>query len=92
MTYFNTTNESGTVLKDYQNKSLKQDDIVLSLCYKHKTFTASKIFSQFPTFAPITSIRRSLNTLLNKSLIVSTGKKTKGMYGRNETEYKLKNN
>jgi len=89
MTYFNSIKESGDDLKKYQDKAKTQDDIVLMLCRKNETFTASKIFSQFPSKAPLTSIRRSINSLLNKCNIVCTGEKTKGIYGRNETEYKL---
>lgn len=89
MTYFNSIKESGDDLKKYQDKTKTQDEIVLMLCRENKTFTASKIFSEFPTKAPLTSIRRSINTLLNNCNIVCTGEKTKGIYGRNETEYKL---
>ena len=44
MTYFNSIKESGDDLKKYQDKAKTQDDIVLMLCRKNETFTASKIF------------------------------------------------
>jgi hypothetical protein len=88
MAYYNTTNESNVT--EYLKISQKQDDIVLRTIEQFKTFTCSEIYKKYPIMnTPITSIRRSVNTLKKKGVIVETGNKRKGLYGRNELEYKL---
>lgn len=88
--YYNTTNEQNPELKEYRSKTKSQDKIVLSIANRFNTFSASKILEWYPTTKiPITSIRRSLNTLEKDNKIVKTGNKVIGIYGRNENEYKI---
>ena len=75
MTYYNTNNESTENKKVSEKKTMKQDDIILSLFKETKTFTPSKIWQQFPTKAPLTSVRRSINTLKSNGKIIETGNK-----------------
>ena len=89
MTYYNTNNESTENRKVSEKKTMKQDDIILSFFKETKTFTPSKIWQQFPTKAPLTSVRRSINTLKSNGKIIETGNKTMGIYGKVEREYKL---
>ena len=89
MTYYNTNNESAKNRKVFEKKTMKQDDIILSFFKETKTFTPSKIWQQFPTKAPLTSVRRSINTLKSNGKIIETGNKTMGIYGKVEREYKL---
>ena len=56
MTYYNTNNESAENRKVSEKKTMKQDDIILSLFKQTKTFTPSKIWQQFPTKAPLLSL------------------------------------
>jgi hypothetical protein len=91
--YYNTTKEKGEILKNAVSKAQKQDDIILEFfkeC-KDKQFTASEIWINcFDTVSvPITSIRRSLNTLYKYDEIDNTGLKKKGIYGRNEIIWKI---
>ena len=89
MTYYNTNNELAENRKVSEKKTMKQDDIILSFFKETKTFTPSKIWQQFPTKAPLTSVRRSINTLKSNGKIIETGNKTMGIYGKVEREYKL---
>ena len=89
MTYYNTNNESAENKKVSEKKTMKQDDIILLLFKETKTFTPSKIWEQFPTKAPLTSVRRSINTLKSNGKIIETGNKPMGIYGKVEREYKL---
>ena len=89
MTYYNTNNESTENRKVFEKKTMKQDDIILSFFKETKTFTPSKIWQQFPTKAPLTSVRRSINTLKSNGKIIETGNKPMGIYGKVEREYKL---
>ena len=99
MTYFNTTNETPDQVKKFTKINNGQDKKVLSIIRKlDKPFSASLVFLEFSKHdgrweiwdnTPITSIRRSINTLKNLDYIEETGIKVKGLYGRNETQYKL---
>ena len=93
--YFNTTNESKENLKKFKKINSKQDTKVLNIIRNiNKPFSASLVWKKYihrfileP--APITSIRRSINTLKNNGYIVETGNRVIGMYKRNELEYRL---
>ncbi len=88
--YYNTVGENRQALIHYAESNQKQDKLVYYVCNILVKFSASQIFKDFPrSETPITSIRRSLNTLKKKGLIEETGNKVKGLYGRNESEYKL---
>ena len=96
--YHNTTNETPEDEKTFTRINKGQDTKVLEVCRGlDKPFSASLIWKQFGgkdyfmNPAPLTSIRRSINTLKNAGYIIETGEKVKGIYGRNEFEYKLNN-
>ena len=99
MTYFNTTKETPDQVKKFTKINNGQDKKVLSIIRKlDKPFSASLVFLEFSKHGgrweiwdntPITSIRRSINTLKNLELIEETGKRVMGLYGRSELQYKL---
>ena len=88
MSYYNTTHETGQQLKIYTDTAKKQDEIVMELAKRVKKFSASSIYKIYPfPNTPITSIRRSINTLKRMGFIVETGRKVAGKYDRKEAEY-----
>ena len=90
--YYNTTNETPDQVKKFTKINNGQDKKVLQRIMQiNKPFGASYIYLNYDFFesAPLTSIRRSINTLKNLDYIEETGNKTEGMYGRWETQYKL---
>jgi len=66
----------------------KQDEVVLVALYLLKSSTASRLYLHFKEKYPLTSIRRSLNTLLNQNKIKSIGKIKSVLYNSTETEFK----
>lgn len=88
MSYYNTTQESGKELKTYREKAKTQDQRVLQLFNKGSKLSASLLHPAFN--CPITSIRRSLNTLEKEGKIEKTGIKITGSYGRKENLYRLR--
>ena len=99
--YYNTTNEGQQELKFVTNQSKKQDDIIKSFFKENpdKEVIASEIWVNFFDCynTPLTSIRRSINTLFNSGLIERVLdeddkplKKKCELYGRRVFIYKLK--
>lgn len=89
MTYFNTLGVKDPQLELFTAKTMKQDDIVMSVVKKLQIFSATSILNSYPEKILMTSLRRSINTLLKEGKIIETGNKVLGGYGRNENEYKL---
>ena len=86
--YYNTTQE--TEIKEYLESNMKQDDkIALLFELSSKPMGASDLFKIMKN-TPITSIRRSINTLMNNDVIVEDGRQW-GMYGRKEYTYTSNN-
>jgi predicted transcriptional regulator len=89
--FYNTTNEKGEELKDFLESNNTQDGYILGAILDiGEEFSPRDLSKIFPS-TPVTSIRRSLNTLLNKGFIEKTGNKVEGIYNRPETQYKLVN-
>ena len=99
-TYYNTTGEPDADVKKFRKMNEWQDREVLERCIilaSYKSFITKKkgvdirasiVWSAMRQY-PITSIRRSLNTLEACGKIRKSGRKQPGMYGRNETIYEL---
>lgn len=82
--YYNTTKEKE--IKEFEKKTRTQDDNILRLLeFSELALGASDLYNLFYN-TPITSIRRSLNTLMKKGLVNRVDKKI-GMYGRKEYTY-----
>ena len=90
MPFYNTTDESTEQTLFYTKKTKKQEILVFEIATALKTFSVSDIYKKYPIAAtPITSIRRSINTLKNRFKIQETGKKRTSIYGRAEIEYTI---
>jgi hypothetical protein len=93
--YYNTTNETKETVKKFKKINQGQDIQVLYVInLRGSPFTSSIIWDIFfkEDNIPLTSIRRSINTLKNLELIEETGKRVQGLYGRTELQYKLSDN
>lgn len=94
MAYFNTTNEQGNDLKKYIGKASKQDNILARHFESNPDgkYSPSDLWVNLfeTTHVPLTSCRRSLNTLMKRGLIVKLSEKQDGIYGRPESLYELK--
>jgi transcription initiation factor IIE alpha subunit len=83
--YYNTTNEEGDVLTKCREKALTQDDVILNVFKKVKDATPFEVWEAIYKTGvdyPITSIRRSINSLTNQDHIVKTNKKRDGKHGK----------
>ena len=91
MSYYNTTNLTGTELDDSHEKSQRQEYIVLGIFQRHKELTASDAWSYYTARkrAPLTSIRRSITNLTTDGHLKKTDRQKIGMYGKPEYIYKL---
>lgn len=90
MTFFNTTQETPKQVQMFATKSNCQDQEVLTIAKRLQKFSASIIYKQYPiSNVPITSIRRSINSLMKNGKIEATGNKVEGIYGRSEKQYKV---
>ena len=87
MSYYNTNRESGETLKRSWGQARTQDDYILYIFqeYKDKLFTPEDIEDiciKGMKRWPLTSIRRSLNTLATDGFIVKTNNMRMGKYGK----------
>jgi len=89
MPYYNTTKETDNLeIKEIRTK--KQDKKIYLLFKEHKELGSSDVFRLWhDKKTPITSIRRSFNTLMNKGKIYKTGKKQDSYYNGKEFVYKI---
>jgi predicted transcriptional regulator len=88
--YYNTTSQSGDELQEFIASAGAQDSKIMeAIIGMDSVFSPRDLTTLFPEM-PITSIRRSLNTLVKKEFITKTGKKVDSIYGRPEFQYILK--
>ena len=96
MTYYNTIHEQSKLLEVSWAKAAKQDVLILLVFarYKKSIFTPFDILkllsSEFDRTFPITSVRRSINTLTNIGALDKTNIKRKGVYGKANYCWKYK--
>lgn len=88
--YYNTTNETGAQLNLYREQARNQGERIIQVMRDnpHTFYGASDLYKALRN-APLTSVRRALNTLNRRNEIEKTGLKQRGMFGRNEWTYKL---
>lgn len=91
MSYFNTTNESGTTLKNNVAKAKSQEVIIFTLFSPSLNWSPAELQGYFINM-PITSIRRALTNLTKQGKLIKTNEKRIGMYGRSEYVWKLNEN
>jgi hypothetical protein len=94
--YYNTTNEVGKDLQDNKDKALTQEQMILNIVEVSTEImsdftTSASVISSLDVFkkTPITSIRRAVTNLVDKGDLTYTGDKRSGLYGRNESIFKL---
>lgn len=92
--YFNTTQLNGEEIKEAKRKATKQDEKILEQFRNNPEtiyFASTLWLNLFDTYnTPLTSIRRSINTLYNKGLIEREEEKAKcPMYDKKVYQYKL---
>ena len=93
--YFDTTQLKSTELKEAKRKATKQDEKILQQFMENTetVYFASTLWMNLFCVdnVPLTSIRRSINTLYNKGKIERLEEKAKcPMYGKKVFQYKLK--
>lgn len=82
--YFNTTHETGTDLADRRQRSAAQEDAVLALYRQHGQLGPWQAFHLLGERWPITSIRRAVNTLTKRGLLVKLDDYRLGSEGARE--------
>ena len=91
--YYNTTKEQGEQLTIFKKRAKKQDDKILEFFQDNPMveFGASQVWNAlFYNSVPITSVRRSVTNLVQDNKLEYTGRKRKGVFGRNESLIRLK--
>lgn len=91
MTYHNTTNLKGLELKNRKSKAGSQDKKILEFFLDNPSihFAPFEVRNQAKLNCPLTSVRRSLNSLAGLDKITKTDKKKMGQYGMMVHTYKL---
>ena len=92
--YYNTTSLQGPTLFDSIRTAINQDELILEYFRKYpdSLFSPCDIWkSLFPDGkVPITSIRRSINTITKDGLLIKTDQYKNGIYGKKCFMWKLK--
>lgn len=89
MTYYNTTNETGSDLARYRAKAGSQEEQILDWFEKHPTSSAAPSYFTRKIAAPITSIRRAMTDLTKSGALQMTNVKIVGPWGRSEHTWRL---
>ena len=91
MSYYNTTEETGSELAESHAKAKTQEKKIL-LCFHDQgnPLSASAICDMLNDAYPITSIRRALTDMTNQGDLEKTDKKVMGRYGKKEHQWRLR--
>ena len=91
MTYFNTTNQTGKVLNEYNLKADGQTKLILEI-YRtmNKPLAPHQVHAMMPDNwqLPVTSVRRSI-TCLTPKFLRKSARKTMGTFGREVHTWEL---
>jgi hypothetical protein len=89
--YYNTLGHEGEELRTYKRKALTQDRVLYHfiLLFPFEGYTPSELNRMVLPGTPVTSVRRSINTLTREGKLVKTGEQRTGPYGRPETVWRL---
>lgn len=92
MAFYNTNKEHGSTLSKSREKAANQDAKILAFMKrkKSKDFTPYQVWESLGENILLTSIRRSINTLLNDGKIKDTGWLRRGGFGKVNRVYKFK--
>ena len=83
--YFNTTKLRGDLLQKYVDRASDQDTVIMEffMRYPESEFTPCYLWSEgILRLSPITSVRRSINTLTKAGILEKLDHKVTGIYGR----------
>ena len=93
MTYYDTTRLVNSELATAKRDAGTQDDLIALFFADHpdRDFTAAEVLAAgvLPEGAPLTSVRRSLNSLMKSGLVEKTRNKRPGVYGKPNYAWKL---
>jgi len=91
MSYYNTTEETGSELAESHAKAKTQEQKIL-LCFhaQGNPLSASVLCEMLNDAYPITSIRRALTDMTNQGDLEKTEKKVMGRYGKKEHQWRLR--
>ena len=93
MSYYNTTSQTSYHLRNAKDSAINQDERVLAFfkAFPSRIFSPWEVLDQLETTAPITSIRRSINTITKKGMLRKTNSKIDGPYGKPSYTWMLNN-
>jgi hypothetical protein len=90
--YHNTLAHEGDQLRNYEQKAMTQDELVLEY-FRRRRFgdhiSPTVVHRYALPAAPITSVRRALTNLTAAGLLVKTDVMVEGAYGRPESTWIL---
>ena len=92
ISFYNTVNESGEMLKSSRRKAMTQEDDIMQFCTILSfacNWTPSDIWREVLPNAPLTSVRRAMSTLTAKGLLEKTDIMRMGGYGKLEHAWRL---
>jgi predicted ArsR family transcriptional regulator len=91
MTYFNTTQEVGRELHEWEAKAKSQEDLILVYFQaRGGEWSPSQILQRvFSGRIPITSVRRAMTNLTDQGQLFKTDHKCRGSFGRPEYLWRL---
>lgn len=88
--YYNTTNLAGAELQEARSGAENQDAVVLKIFQRKEAgLTASEAWRMARQRWPLTSVRRSINTLTNIGKLEKTAVKRVGYYGKKEYVWRI---
>lgn len=87
--FWNTTNEAGQTLKTYRAKAAEQDARILAIMQDIGVASPSQVWKAMDKLPPITSVRRSLNTLTRQGKTEKTDRKMISPWDRPEHFWKI---
>jgi len=92
MGYYNTNGEVGKVLAESNKKAYAQEEKIKSYfeVFNVELTCENLYFNIFKNDnVPLTSVRRAVHNLVKKGVLIATGNKRLGMYGKYVMIYKL---
>ena len=89
--YYNTLGHEGDELRTYKRRAFNQDKVIhqFMLLFPCDGYTPSEVNRIVLPGTPVTSVRRSINTLTRQGKLVKTSEQRVGPYGRPETVWRL---
>lgn len=90
MSYFNTTNETGTELRNRTARADAQQELVLGYFREHRIASASQVHKGLGERFLLTSVRRSITNLYRMGTLAKTPHKAMGPFGANEYKYAIR--